>query len=159
MLADIQRQGIDLIDAIKIVRLTDDASLWEAHHAVTAHPAWQAALPQTRHFTVGIPTTTPLAAIAAAVSAALGVLFRERDSAYYGGQYFLAGAAGVEEIRIYRNYDPQDRSPIYEDATDCPALIEFSRTPRDPTGSAQILSAALGVACRVVRPRGPTPGA
>lgn len=151
MLEDLYRRGIGLVDAIKVVRLVDGASLWEVGHAVTAHPLWAAARPRTRQFTLGIPSAAPMAGIAAVVGPALGVSFRARDSLYYGGQYFLAGRAGAEEIRIYRNYDPQDRAPVYADATDCPTLIAFSGTARDPADSARALSDAVGVACRVVR--------
>lgn len=153
MLEELYRRGVGLVDAIKVVRLVDGAPLWEAGRAVTAHPTWAAARPRTRHFTLGIPLAAPVTDIVAVAGPALGVPFWEHDSSYYGGQYFLADSAGAEEIRIYRNYDPQDRAPVYADATDCPTLIAFSGTARDPVDSAHALSDALGVACRIVRPK------
>ena len=126
MLEELYRRGVGLVDAIKVVRLVDGAPLWEAGRAVTAHPTWAAARPRTRHFTLGIPLAAPVTDIVAVAGPALGVPFWEHDSSYYGGQYFLADSAGAEEIRIYRNYDPQDRAPVYADATDCPTLIAFS---------------------------------
>ena len=154
MLEELYRRGTSFVDAVKVVRLVDGASLWEASRAVATHPTWTAPRPRTRHFTLGIPSAAPVADIAAVAGPAFGVPFRERDSSYYGGQYFLAGSAGAEEIRIYRNYEPQDRAPVYADAADCPTLIAFSGTARDPADSARALSDALGVACRIVRPDG-----
>ncbi len=104
-----------------------------------------------KRFVIVFRTNLPLDVIAAAVAPALEAAFRERDSSFYGGQYFLAGEAMKEEIRIYRNYDPGEDSPIYQDAPDWPVVMDFSRTCRDSSDMARRIQEMLAVEYRIIR--------
>lgn len=100
--------------------------------------------------TVALATSLCLEEVAGAIMPLLGVSFTERDSSYFAGRYLLGKAPDGEEIRIYRNYDPVDNSPIYKQAADCSVLVELRQTERNVEKVVQQIREEAAIACRAV---------
>lgn len=105
----------------------------------------------TNEIVIGIPGDEDLSALAARLSNLLGVPFEERESSHYGGGYYLAQPSGDEEIRLYRNYDPLDGAPFFENARDCPALLRVFFTERDVDELTERIRAQVHPATRILR--------
>jgi hypothetical protein len=87
----------------------------------------------TEELVIGIPGTHDLATLAPLLGEVLGVEFEDRESSHYaGGTYFLARADDSETIRVLRNVDAIDGTPLYENADTYPALLRLVLTERSP---------------------------
>ncbi len=62
---------------------------------------------------------------------ALGVIFSERQSDYWGGRYYKSGQPRDEEIYVFQNNaDPRDGSVVYTKARPGAWIVRFDRTTR-----------------------------
>jgi len=87
----------------------------------------------TEELVIGIPGGLDLASLAPLLGEVLGVEFEDRESGHYaGGVYFLARPDDLETIRVYRNQDAIDGTPLLETTRAYPALLRIVLTDRSP---------------------------
>lgn len=98
---------------------------------------------------IGLTTEQDLPFLAAAIEQFFNVIFQDRDSLYFGGQYFKAGVA-PNEILLCRNLDLLSGGLAYEEASDCTVIIILNKTNRSGSEVARDLEATLNIPCRVI---------
>lgn len=59
-----------------------------------------------------------------------GISLEERDSAYYGGIYYLYGDNGSEYFVLKNNIDTFDGEPVEQELSDYPILFYVNATNR-----------------------------